>query len=142
MIANHQIDADWWFSWELARAYKLHGRLKIILKVRYPHTYLGSIIKQSIGESIRVSRFGASVSFHPTSPDTAMRHINLGMESMLYQYRADGMLKCHAPALWPVQADLKNIPVMGWGMRQFEFLFLDRKWESDRQRLYRSDPTS
>lgn len=40
--------------------------------------------------------------------------------------------------LWRVQADLKNIPVMGWGMRQFEFLFLDRKWESDRQRLYRS----
>lgn len=36
------------------------------------------------------------------------------------------------------QADLRNIPIMGWGMRQFEFLFLDRKWESDRQRLYRS----
>lgn len=65
MIANHQIDADWWFSWELARAYKLHGRLKIILKVRYSRIYLRSI-KQSIEESIRVSRFGASVSLYPT----------------------------------------------------------------------------
>ena len=34
IIANHQVDADWWYSWEFARAYRLHGRLKIILKVR------------------------------------------------------------------------------------------------------------
>jgi 1-acyl-sn-glycerol-3-phosphate acyltransferase len=61
-----QVDADWWYCWEFARALGLHGRLKIILK-----------------------------------------------------------------------ADLKKIPVVGWGMRQFEFLFLDRNWQGDKRRLYR-----
>lgn len=81
---------------------------------------------------------GRRFHFIPPGTDTAKRHINLGMDGMLHQYCANGMLKSHAPVPWRVQADLKNIPVMGWGMRQFEFLFLDRKWESDRQRLYRS----
>lgn len=36
-----------------------------------------------------------------------------------------------------LKADLKSIPVVGWGMRQFEFLFLDRNWQADKRRLYR-----
>lgn len=36
-----------------------------------------------------------------------------------------------------VKADLRNIPVVGWGMRQFEFLFLDRNWQADKRRVYR-----
>lgn len=36
-----------------------------------------------------------------------------------------------------LKADLRNIPVVGWGMRQFEFLFLDRNWQADKRRLYR-----
>ncbi len=66
IIANHQVDADWWYCWEFARAYGLAGRLKIILK-----------------------------------------------------------------------AELRKIPVVGWGMRQFEFLFLDRSWQHDQRRVYK-----
>lgn len=66
IIANHQVDADFWYCWEVARAHQLQGQLKIILK-----------------------------------------------------------------------AELSQVPVVGWGMRQFEFCFLRRNWEQDRRGLTR-----
>ncbi len=66
IIANHQVDADFWYVWEVARAYGMHGRLKIILK-----------------------------------------------------------------------ADLAVVPIVGWGMKQFEFCFLQRNWQRDRRAFTR-----
>eukprot|EP00667_Euglena_gracilis_P012879 EG_transcript_13255 len=59
-IVNHQVDADWWFMWVLAKHFGQHGHLKIILK------------------------------------DT-----------------------------------LKWIPIIGWGMQNFEFIFLHRDLKKD-----------
>ena len=33
---------------------------------------------------------------------------------------------------------LKQLPIFGWGMRCFEFIFFARKWERDRQTLVSS----
>jgi hypothetical protein len=33
-MSCRQVDADWWYIWEFARVFRMHGRLKIILKVR------------------------------------------------------------------------------------------------------------
>jgi len=66
IIANHQVDADFWYVWEVARAYGMHGRLKIILK-----------------------------------------------------------------------AELAVVPIVGWGMKQFEFCFLQRNWQRDRRAFTR-----
>eukprot|EP00668_Euglena_longa_P036412 GGOE01046800.1.p1 GENE.GGOE01046800.1~~GGOE01046800.1.p1 ORF type:complete len:352 (+),score=97.87 GGOE01046800.1:71-1126(+) len=59
-IVNHQVDADWWFMWVLAKHFGKHGHLKIILK-----------------------------------------------------------------------NTLKWIPVVGWGMQNFEFIFLHRDLKKD-----------
>ncbi|KAJ2755232.1 hypothetical protein H4R27_003256 [Coemansia aciculifera] len=32
-----------------------------------------------------------------------------------------------------LKADLKHVPVFGWGMRLFDFIFLKRKWADDQQ---------
>jgi len=59
-LVNHQVDADWWFMWVLAKSFNKHGHLKIILK-----------------------------------------------------------------------GTLRWIPVVGWGMRFFEFIFLQRDLKRD-----------
>ncbi|KAE8541142.1 hypothetical protein D1P53_002496 [Cryptococcus gattii VGV] len=42
----------------------------------------------------------------------------------------------HSPGLIILlKASLKNIPVVGWGMRFFNFIFLRRSWASDRNNL-------
>ncbi|CAN0128810.1 unnamed protein product [Pylaiella littoralis] len=64
VIANHQVDSDWWFLFELLRPLRRHGALKIILK-----------------------------------------------------------------------DDQKHVPVTGWGMRGFGFIFLKRDWVKDRANL-------
>eukprot|EP00903_Cladosiphon_okamuranus_P020541 g18854.t1 len=64
VIANHQVDTDWWFLFELLRPLRRHGALKIILK-----------------------------------------------------------------------DDQKHVPVTGWGMRGFGFIFLKRDWLKDRANL-------
>jgi lysocardiolipin and lysophospholipid acyltransferase len=35
------------------------------------------------------------------------------------------------------QATLRNVPILGWGMRQFEFLFLERSWLLDKENIYK-----
>lgn len=60
IIANHQVDADWWYIWQAARASRGAGNIKIVLKDQ-----------------------------------------------------------------------LKYLPVIGWGMRLFEFLFLRRSIDHD-----------
>ena len=62
-IANHQMDTDWLYLWEVARAVGAHGNVKVVL---------------------------------------------LG--------------------------DIANIPVMGWGIRLFEFVLLDRNNKADATR--------
>jgi hypothetical protein len=64
LLANHQVDADWWYIWQLARAFHGAGNIKIVLK-----------------------------------------------------------------------EPLKYLPILGWGMRLFEFLFLKRSLEHDAQRI-------
>ncbi|DAZ99266.1 TPA: hypothetical protein N0F65_005434 [Lagenidium giganteum] len=64
IIANHQVDADWWYIWQAARAYKGSGNIKIVLKEQ-----------------------------------------------------------------------LKFLPIIGWGMRLFEFLFLRRSLEHDSKHI-------
>ncbi|CAM9446476.1 unnamed protein product, partial [Hapterophycus canaliculatus] len=66
VIANHQVDCDWWFIFELMRPLRRHGALKIILK-----------------------------------------------------------------------DDQKHVPILGWGMRGFGFIFLKRDWVKDRANLER-----
>uniref|UniRef100_K3X6I6 Phospholipid/glycerol acyltransferase domain-containing protein n=1 Tax=Globisporangium ultimum (strain ATCC 200006 / CBS 805.95 / DAOM BR144) TaxID=431595 RepID=K3X6I6_GLOUD len=64
IIANHQVDADWWYIWQAARAYKGAGNIKIVLKDQ-----------------------------------------------------------------------LKYVPIIGWGMRLFEFLFLRRSIDHDSKHI-------
>lgn len=64
VIANHQVDADWWYIWQAARAVKGAGNIKIVLKEQ-----------------------------------------------------------------------LKYVPIIGWGMRLFEFLFLRRTLEHDSEHI-------
>ncbi|KAG7386090.1 Acyl-CoA:lysophosphatidylglycerol acyltransferase 1 [Phytophthora pseudosyringae] len=60
LIANHQVDADWWYIWQAARHQQAAGNIKIVLKDQ-----------------------------------------------------------------------LKYLPIIGWGMRLFQFLFLRRRIEED-----------
>ncbi|KAJ2473443.1 hypothetical protein GGI02_000854 [Coemansia sp. RSA 2322] len=48
-----------------------------------------------------------------------------------YQERCDGYVKII------LKDDLKNVPVFGWGMRMFDFIFLKRKWADDQQTFTR-----
>lgn len=64
IIANHQVDADWWYIWQAARHYNGAGNIKIVLKDQ-----------------------------------------------------------------------LKYVPIVGWGMRLFEFLFLRRNIEQDAKQI-------
>ncbi|OQR98132.1 1-acyl-sn-glycerol-3-phosphate acyltransferase [Achlya hypogyna] len=61
ILANHQVDADWWYLWQMARLQGAAGNVKITLK-----------------------------------------------------------------------GELKQVPIIGWGMQFFEFLFLKRSIEHDR----------
>ncbi|EQC41960.1 hypothetical protein SDRG_00809 [Saprolegnia diclina VS20] len=61
ILANHQVDADWWYLWQMARLQGAAGNVKITLK-----------------------------------------------------------------------GELKHVPIIGWGMQFFEFLFLKRNIEHDR----------
>ncbi|GMF28641.1 unnamed protein product [Phytophthora lilii] len=60
LIANHQVDADWWYIWQAARRQRAAGNVKIVLKDQ-----------------------------------------------------------------------LKYLPIIGWGMRLFQFLFLRRRIDED-----------
>ncbi|RLN57271.1 hypothetical protein BBJ28_00018877 [Nothophytophthora sp. Chile5] len=60
IIANHQVDADWWYIWQAARSQQAAGNVKIVLKDQ-----------------------------------------------------------------------LKYLPIIGWGMRLFQFLFLRRRIDED-----------
>ncbi|KAJ0399541.1 hypothetical protein P43SY_006087 [Pythium insidiosum] len=64
IIANHQVDADWWYIWQAARFYQGAGNIKIVLKDQ-----------------------------------------------------------------------LKYVPIIGWGMRLFEFLFLRRSLDHDAKHI-------
>ncbi|TMW63815.1 hypothetical protein Poli38472_002756 [Pythium oligandrum] len=64
IIANHQVDADWWYIWQAARHHKGAGNIKIVLKDQ-----------------------------------------------------------------------LKRVPIIGWGMRLFEFLFLRRSIDHDAKHI-------
>ncbi|KAL7683166.1 putative phospholipid/glycerol acyltransferase [Plasmopara halstedii] len=64
LIANHQVDADWWYIWQAARYQKAAGNIKIVLKDQ-----------------------------------------------------------------------LKYLPIIGWGMRLFEFLFLRRRIDEDAEHI-------
>ncbi|KAJ2722011.1 hypothetical protein GGI07_003601 [Coemansia sp. Benny D115] len=44
-----------------------------------------------------------------------------------YMQGCDGFIKII------LKAELKNVPVFGWGMQFLDFIFLKRKWASDRQ---------
>lgn len=99
-----QVDADWWYCWEFARALGLHGRLKII----------------------RASWLYAFV----------------WMSACVHTYTGSRTTQRSTQTTTTVKADLRNIPVVGWGMRQFEFLFLDRNWQADKRRLYRCVPSA
>ncbi|KAJ2685486.1 hypothetical protein IWW39_004237 [Coemansia spiralis] len=46
---------------------------------------------------------------------------------LAYLEQCDGFVKII------LKADLKHIPVFGWGMRLFDFIFLKRKWADDQQ---------
>jgi lysocardiolipin and lysophospholipid acyltransferase len=65
IIANHQVDADWWYIWQAARHAEGAGNIKIVLKDQ-----------------------------------------------------------------------LKYVPVVGWGMRLFEFLFLKRNIDHDAKHIH------
>jgi len=64
LIANHQIDSDWWYLWCFANKFQRHGDIRIGLK-----------------------------------------------------------------------EELKYVPIYGWGMYFFDFLFLSRNWEKDQQTM-------
>ncbi|RLN59685.1 hypothetical protein BBJ29_003648 [Phytophthora kernoviae] len=64
LIANHQVDADWWYIWQAARHQQAAGNIKIVLKDQ-----------------------------------------------------------------------LKYLPIIGWGMRLFQFLFLRRRIDEDEQHI-------
>ncbi|KAI9922198.1 hypothetical protein PsorP6_001767 [Peronosclerospora sorghi] len=64
LIANHQVDADWWYIWQAARHQHAAGNIKIVLKDQ-----------------------------------------------------------------------LKYLPIIGWGMRLFQFLFLRRRIEEDEKHI-------
>ncbi|TDH70632.1 hypothetical protein CCR75_005549 [Bremia lactucae] len=64
LIANHQVDADWWYIWQAARHQKAAGNIKIVLK-----------------------------------------------------------------------DPLKYVPIIGWGMRLFDFLFLRRRIDEDAEHI-------
>ncbi|CAI5742713.1 unnamed protein product [Hyaloperonospora brassicae] len=64
IIANHQVDADWWYIWQAARQLKAAGNVKIVLKDQ-----------------------------------------------------------------------LKYLPILGWGMRLFQFLFLRRRIDQDQKHI-------
>lgn len=64
IIANHQVDADWWYIWQAARHHESAGNIKIVLKEQ-----------------------------------------------------------------------LKFVPIIGWGMRLFEFLFLKRSIDHDAKHI-------
>ncbi|RQM10454.1 hypothetical protein DD237_003921 [Peronospora effusa] len=66
LLANHQVDADWWYIWQAARQQKAAGNIKIVLKDQ-----------------------------------------------------------------------LKYLPIIGWGMRLFEFLFLRRRVDQDQEHIKR-----
>ncbi|KAL4176378.1 hypothetical protein KRP22_001321 [Phytophthora ramorum] len=64
ILANHQVDADWWYIWQAARYHKAAGNVKIVLKDQ-----------------------------------------------------------------------LKYLPIIGWGMRLFQFLFLRRRIDQDEEHI-------
>jgi len=64
IIANHQVDIDWWYIWSFANLYQRHGDVRIGLR-----------------------------------------------------------------------ADMKHIPIFGWGMYFFDFLFISRAWEKDQMTM-------
>ncbi|KAJ2711377.1 hypothetical protein H4R19_003278 [Coemansia spiralis] len=41
-------------------------------------------------------------------------------------------VRCHGFLKIILKAELKHVPVFGWGMRLFDFIFLQRKWTEDR----------
>lgn len=44
----------------------------------------------------------------------------------------------HGSLIIMLKESLKRVPVFGWGMQHFEFLFMSRKWDVDQQRIQAS----
>ncbi|KAJ2174090.1 hypothetical protein EV181_007254, partial [Coemansia sp. RSA 532] len=42
-------------------------------------------------------------------------------------------VRCHGYMKIILKAELKNVPVFGWGMQFLDFIFLKRKWADDKQ---------
>lgn len=66
IIANHQVDADWWYIWQVAKLSQSAGNIKVVLK-----------------------------------------------------------------------AQLKHVPIFGWGMQMMDFIFLKRDMTKDRAKIQR-----
>jgi 1-acyl-sn-glycerol-3-phosphate acyltransferase len=43
---------------------------------------------------------------------------------------------CHGLVKIILKDSVKNMPVFGWGMHFFEFIFLAREWERDKSALF------